>query len=454
MGRLFGTDGVRGVANEAPLTPELAFRLGRVAAAYLAEHDGPTGVRPALLIGRDTRLSGPLLEQALVAGVLSTGVDALVAGVLPTPAIAILTRFLDARGGVVLSASHNPFPDNGIKLFAAGGGKLPDAWEEEIEARLEAGDGAPRPIGAGVGRLVPVPRAEALYLEALRATVPSLDLRGVRLVLDCAHGATFRVGPRLFRSLGAEVTALGVRPSGTNINARVGALHPEGLQARVRRLEGALGLAFDGDGDRLLTVDEAGAVRDGDHLLAIYATALAAEGGLRGGVVVSTVMANLGLERAMAGLGVGLVRTAVGDRYVLEEMLRRQANLGGEQSGHIIFLDHAPTGDGLLSALQLLRILRGRGRPLAELAKVVTKYPQVLVNVPVRAKPALDSLPAVNDVVGRWERKLEGRGRILLRYSGTEPLARVMVEGDDQMTIESVAQEIAAVIQAEIGRAS
>jgi phosphoglucosamine mutase len=453
VGRLFGTDGVRGIANQAPLTPEFALRLGRVTAASLAER-GPSGLPAAILVGRDTRRSGPLLEQALVAGILSTGVDALVAGVLPTPAIAILTRALGSLGGVVLSASHNPFEDNGIKLFGPDGGKLPDAWEDEIEARLATSDGEPRPTGGGVGRLRPVARAESLYLEALRATVPSsLDLGGVRLVLDCAHGATCRVAPRLFRSLGADVTTLGTRPTGENINAGTGALHPERLQAKVRLLDGALGLAFDGDGDRLITVDEQGHLRDGDHLLAIYAEALQAGGRLRAGVVVSTVMANLGLERALAALGVSMVRTAVGDRYVLEEMLRRGANLGGEQSGHVIFLDHAPTGDGLLSSLQLLRILRETGRSLAELAGRLTKFPQVLVNVPVRAKPPLESLPAVSQLVERWERKLEGRARILLRYSGTEPLARVMVEGDDQAAIEGVAQEIATMIRSEIGGA-
>ncbi len=455
MGRLFGTDGVRGVANAEPLTPEFAFRLGRVAAAYLAERRAAGRGRPALLVGRDTRLSGPMLEQALVAGILSAGVDALAAGVLPTPGVATLTRAVGATGGVVLSASHNPFADNGIKLFAADGGKLPDEWEDEIEARLAAPDGLPRPTGAGVGRCRPVPQAERRYLDGLRASVPpGLELRGMRLVVDGAHGATYRVAPRLFRSLGAEVVTLGVRPTGTNINDGVGALHPERVQARVRALPGAIGLAFDGDGDRLMTVDEGGEVRDGDHLLAIYAEALRAAGALRGGVVVSTVMANLGLERALAEAGVKMVRTAVGDRYVLEEMYRRGANLGGEQSGHIIFLDHATTGDGMLSALQLLRILRETGRPLAELAARVRKCPQLLLNVPVRAKPPLETLAGVADALTRWERRLEARGRILLRYSGTEPLARVMVEADDAATTDAAARELAEAIRTEIGRPS
>jgi phosphoglucosamine mutase len=455
VGRLFGTDGVRGVANADPLTPELAYRLGRVAAASLAGQAAPASPRPALLVGRDTRLSGPLLEHALAAGILSTGVDALLAGVLPTPAIAALTRVLGASGGVVLSASHNPFEDNGIKLFARDGGKLPDAWEEEIERRLEDADTAPRPTGAGVGRVRPVSRAEARYLETLRGVFPAeRDLRGVRLCLDCAHGATYRVAPRLFRTLGAEVHTLGVRPTGTNINKRCGALYPERLQSAVRRLGGAIGLAFDGDGDRLITVDETGEIRDGDHLLAILGQALKALDALTGGVVVSTVMANLGLERALAASGIGMVRVPVGDRYVLEEMHRLGANLGGEQSGHLILLDHATTGDGLVSALAVLRVVRETGRTLADLARCVTKCPQVLVNVPVRAKPPLADLPAVGEVVGAWEQRLDGRARILLRYSGTEPLLRIMVEGEDQTTIERISRDIADVVRAEIGGAA
>jgi phosphoglucosamine mutase len=448
--RLFGTDGVRGIANADPLTPELALGLGRAAAAHLAERVGSTPGRAAVLVGRDTRLSGPLLEQAFVAGVLSTGVDALVAGVLPTPAVALLVPHFGASGGVVLSASHNPFEDNGIKLFGPDGGKLPDASEDEIEARLRV-DTGPRPTGAGLGRLRPVPEAERRYVEIVRGTFPAgLDLRGMRLVLDCAHGATYRVAPRLFRQLGAEVVVTGGRPTGNNINRGVGALHPEGLQSRIRG-GGGIGLAFDGDGDRLIVVDETGAPRDGDHVLAVCAKDLVSRGALRGGVVISTVMANLGLERALGEIGVGMIRAPVGDRYVLEEMRRRGANLGGEQSGHVIFLDHAPSGDGLLTALQLLRIVRERGEPLHALAAVVAKCPQVLVNIPVRTKPALAGLPSVEDAVARWEKKLEGRARILLRYSGTEALARVMVEGDDQAAIDGAAHDIAAAIRGAIG---
>ena len=452
MGRLFGTDGVRGVANAPPLTPEFTCRLGRIAAACLTEGRPSTRRRPALLIARDTRVSGPLLEQALVAGVLSVGVDALVAGVLPTPAVAALTPALGAAGGVVLSASHNPFEDNGIKLFSAEGDKLSDAWEDETEARLQSGWEGPRPTGAGLGRLRPVPGAEGRYLDGLRSSLPGgFSLAGRRIVLDCAHGATYRVGPRLFRSLGAEVLTLGTRPNGVNINRGGGALHPEALQARVRATPGAIGLALDGDGDRLIVVDESGAVRDGDHVLAVCARALLARGTLRGGVVVSTVMANLGLERALSALGVGMARVAVGDRYVLEEMRRLGANLGGEQSGHVIFLDHARTGDGLLTALQLLRAVVEGGQPLSALAGRVEKCPQVLVNVRVRAMPPLRELRRVAETLARWEGTLDGRARLVVRYSGTESLARVMVEGDEQTSIEAAAREIAAAIQEEIG---
>ena len=348
MGRLFGTDGVRGVANAAPLTPELTCRLGRIAAARLAERLGSTRRRPALLIARDTRVSGPLLEQALVAGVLSVGVDALVAGVLPTPAVAALTPVLGAAGGAVLSASHNPFEDNGIKLFSAEGDKLPDAWEDEIESRLEAGWDGPRPTGAGLGRLRAVPGAERRYLDGLRASLPPASTW--RAAGSCSTAPTARPTAWARASSGrsgrrSSRSARG-RTERTS-TAGVGALHPEALQARVCATPGTIGLALDGDGDRLIVVDESGTVRDGDHVLAVCARTLLARGALKGGVVVSTVMANLGLERALTALGVGMARTAVGDRYVLEEMRRLGANLGGEQSGHVIFLDHARTGDGL-----------------------------------------------------------------------------------------------------------
>ncbi len=322
MSRLFGTDGIRGVANEAPLTTELAQRLGRELVATLLEHHGASKVR--LVVGRDTRLSGPLLEAALVSGALSAGADVYAVGVVPTPGIAHLTRRLEAHGGVVLSASHNPFEDNGIKIFSAEGAKLPDAWEDEIERRLAGPGGAPTPTGAQIGRLVSYAPAEAEYIAHARHGF-SFDLDGLTIALDCAHGATYRVAPKVFRGLGAKVIVLGARPDGRNINRRSGALHPEALQKKVVASGAHVGLAFDGDGDRLIAVDERGLVRDGDYVLAILGRRLAGQGRLRMGVVVTTVMANLGLDRALTSAGVRVVKTQVGDRYVLEEMLKLDA---------------------------------------------------------------------------------------------------------------------------------
>ena len=448
MSRLFGTDGIRGVANEPPLTPELAFRVGRELAATLrAQHDT---TRARLVIGRDTRASGPLLESALVAGLLSAGADCFSVGVLPTPGIALLTRTLEAHGGIVLSASHNPFEDNGIKLFSSEGTKFLDAWEEAIEARLSGPDAAPRARGADIGRLVPYTRAEKYYVDFLCRCFP-LDLTGMTLAIDCANGATFRVAPRVFRRLGARVVAIGARPSGTNINAGCGALHPGPLAARVRAVGAAVGFAFDGDGDRLISVDGGGEIRDGDYALAIAGRHLAARQRLKGNLVVTTVMANLGLDEALAEAGIRVVKTQVGDRYVYEEMQRSGANLGGEQSGHLLFLDHATAGDGILSALALLAVMRETGEPLAALAGCMRKFPQVLVNVPVREKPALDTLPELAERVTAFEAEMKGGGRILLRYSGTEPLARVMVEGADGARIRAMAEDLAGLIRGRLG---
>ena len=448
MTRLFGTDGIRGVANEPPLTPELAFRVGRQLVATLQAERGVERAR--LVIGRDTRRSGPLLESAMVAGILSAGADCYAVGVLPTPGIALVTRALDADGGIVLSASHNPFQDNGIKLFSAGGTKFPDAWEHEIEARLEGADGAPQARGAGIGRLVAYDRAEAYYVEFLSRCFP-LDLGGLTIALDCAHGATYRVAPRLFRRLGARVVSAACRPDGTNINAGCGALHPEGLARRVRALGATLGFAFDGDGDRLISVDHTGEIRDGDYALAITGRHLAARGRLKANVVVTTVMANLGLDAALSAAGVQVVKTQVGDRYVSEEMQRLGANLGGEQSGHLLFLDHAPSGDGILSALALLSVMGETGEDLASLSTCMRKYPQVLVNVPVRDKPPLESLADLGVRVRAFEGEMNGAGRILIRYSGTEPLARIMIEGADGERIRAMADELAGVVRAGIG---
>ncbi len=438
MTRLFGTDGIRGVANEDPLTPDLAFRVGRQLVATL------------LLDGRDTRLSGPLLESALVAGLLSAGAECYAVGVLPTPAIALLTKKLGAHGGIVLSASHNPFEDNGIKLFSSEGTKLPDAWEDEIEQGLQGDDRAPRARGAEIGRLVTHTRAEADYVDFLCRAFP-LQLRGLTVVLDCAHGATYRVAPRVFRRLGARVLTIGTRPDGRNINAGSGALHPERLQRAVRARGASVGFAFDGDGDRLISVDHTGAIRDGDYALAIAGRHLAARGRLKGNVIVTTVMANLGLDQALHAAGIRVVKTQVGDRYVSEEMQRLGANLGGEQSGHLLFLDHSPAGDGILSALALLGVAAETGETLASLARCLSKFPQVLRNVAVKAKPPIDALTGLAERVATFEREMNGAGRILIRYSGTEPLARVMVEGADGARVSAMADELAGLIRTQIG---
>jgi phosphoglucosamine mutase len=450
VSRLFGTDGIRALANAEPLTTELAFRLGRQLVATLLEHHRVDKLR--LVVGRDTRQSGPMLEGALVSGALSAGADVYAVGVLPTPGIAHVTRRLDAHGGVVISASHNPFEDNGIKIFSSTGSKFPDTWEDEIESRLGQPDVAPKPTGAAVGRLVPHRHASEAEYAAYAVGTVAFDLRGLHIVMDCANGATYRVAPRVFETLGARVTILGAEPDGQNINLDCGALHPEGVQERVRATGADLGLAFDGDGDRLICVDELGEVRDGDYVLAVCARHLAATDRLLGGVLVTTVMANLGLEHSLRQAGIRTVKTQVGDRYVLEEMVRIGANLGGEQSGHLLFLDHASTGDGIVSALQLLAVMRETGQPLSALAACLTKFPQVLVNVPVRRKPPFESIEGLAARRQALEGWLNGAGRILLRYSGTELLARVMVEGQEQAEIEKIAHELAGIIRGAIGQ--
>ena len=447
MSRLFGTDGIRGVANTEPLTPELAFRVGRQLVATLGEH---SSARVRVVIGRDTRISGELLESAMVAGVLSAGADCYAVGVLPTPGIALLTRALEAQGGIVLSASHNPYEDNGIKLFSAQGTKFPDAWEDEIERRLAGEDQAPRAHGKHIGRLHVYDRAEKYYVDYLCRCFP-LDLAGMTIAIDCAHGATHRVAPSVFRRLGARVVSLGAKPDGVNINAGVGALFPETLRTKVKASHAEVGFAFDGDGDRLIAVDHLGEIRDGDYALAIAARHLAGARRLKGNCVVTTVMANLGLDESLAAAGIDIVKTQVGDRYVYEEMQRRGANLGGEQSGHLLFLDYAPAGDGILSALALLSVVRESGEALASLASCMRKFPQVLVNVPVREKPPFDSVAGLGEKVRDFEREMNGSGRVLIRYSGTEPLARVMIEGADGARIKKMADELAGVIRSQIG---
>ncbi|MDK2854864.1 MAG: phosphoglucosamine mutase [Bacillota bacterium] len=444
MGRLFGTDGVRGVAN-ADLTPELAFALGRAGAYVLT--DGRE--RSRLVVGRDTRRSGEMLEAALTAGILSVGGEVLSVGVLPTPAIAYLTRALGADAGVVISASHNPVEDNGIKFFSAEGYKLPDATEDRIEALLGEAN-LPRPTGAGVGIRRSVADAGEMYLKHLRETLGA-DLSGLKIVVDVAHGAAYQVAPELLRCLGAELTVLNDAPTGVNINVNCGSTHPEGLQKAVRELKADVGLAFDGDADRLIAVDERGEVVDGDQIMAVLALAQKEKGRLKGEGLVATSMSNMGLELVLKKHGLLLVRTQVGDRYVLEELLNRGWNLGGEQSGHIINLNYNTTGDGLSTALQLLAVLVEKKVPLSDLAAIMPRLPQLMVNVPVRQKEGWKENTKIAAAVAGAEKALKGRGRVVVRPSGTEPLMRVMVEGEDAGLLRQIAEEIAAVIAAELG---
>jgi phosphoglucosamine mutase len=393
-----------------------------------------------------------MLEAALSAGICSAGVDVIQVGILPTPAMAYLTRAWGALGGVVLSASHNPFDDNGIKFFAADGFKLPDAQEDQIERMVRAGRTRPSPTGRAIGRIRMAPDGAEHYLAFLRGTLGGeMSLAGLRIVLDCANGAAAPVAPVLFEQLGAEVVAFAANPDGTNINEQCGALFPQQAQALLQRSGGHIGLCFDGDADRLIAIDESGAVRDGDFVMAICTQDLLRCGAMSVPCIVGTIMSNYGLEEMLHHRGVALIRAPVGDKYVLEEMRRSGAVLGGEQSGHIVFLSHATTGDGLLTALQLLRVMQTSGQPLSRLASVLTKYPQVLLNVRVRERVDPLTVPEVQEAHDQVCVRLAGTGRLLIRLSGTEPVARVMVEGRDLQTIQAAAAHIAQVIERTIG---
>ena len=446
--KLFGTDGVRGTANVDPMTAEMALKLGQaIATVFGREH-----ATQRILIGKDTRLSGYMFEDALAAGICSMGGNVIQVGPMPTPAMAFLTRDMRCQAGVMISASHNPYQDNGIKFFAHDGFKLPDALEEEIERLIFSGelDGR-RAAPDEIGRAQRIDDAEGRYVVFLKNTFPrDLSLDGLRVVLDCANGAAYKVGPTVLRELGAEVFAIGVEPNGRNINEDCGSLHPEKLVAKVREHRADVGIAVDGDADRVMLVSEQGEVVDGDAVLALCARDLAARGELSGGAVVATVMSNLGLERALHELGIDLRRTQVGDRYVVEEMRRTGANLGGEQSGHTIFLDHNTTGDGLLTGLQILAIVQRAGRPLSELASGIERFPQVLVNVRVAEKRPIDELPRFVERVALVEKELDGKGRVLIRYSGTEPKARVMVEGEDEGRVRGYAESLAEDLRKEL----
>jgi len=449
MKKLFGTDGVRGVANVYPMTAEMAMQIGR-AAAYIFKNGKK---RHRIVIGKDTRLSGYMLESALVAGICSMGVDVLLVGPLPTPGIANITSSMRADAGVVISASHNPFEDNGIKFFSRDGFKLPDEVEllmEELifSKRIDS----LRPTAREVGKAYRIDDAVGRYVVFLKSTFPKdLDLSGLKIVLDCANGAAYRVAPAVLEELGAEVISIGVRPNGTNINAECGSLHPEVMSAAVKLHGADLGIALDGDADRVIFVDEYGTVVDGDRIMAICATEMLKQGTLKHDTLVATVMSNMGLDIAMARAGGKVVKTAVGDRYVVEEMLKGGYNLGGEQSGHMIFLDHNTTGDGVLSALQVLAIMQRRAKRLSELALVMQPLPQVLVNVRLAEKSDIMLVPEIANLIREVEEKLKGEGRVLIRYSGTEPLLRIMLEGSDEDEIRNWANEIAAAVSGALG---
>jgi phosphoglucosamine mutase len=449
MKKLFGTDGVRGVANVYPMTTEMAMQIGR-AAAYIFK-DGQR--RHRIVIGKDTRLSGYMLENALSAGINSMGVDVLLVGPLPTPGIANITSSMRADAGVVISASHNPFQDNGIKFFSRDGFKLPDEMELRIEELIFSKKiDSLRPTATEVGKAYRIDDAIGRYVVFLKSTFPKeLDLTGLKIVLDCANGAAYKVAPAVFEELGADVVTVGVKPNGTNINAGCGSLHPEVISKAVREHKADLGIALDGDADRVIFVDEHGNEVDGDRIMAICAIDLMKKKKLRKNTVVATVMSNMGLDIAIKKAGGKVIKTAVGDRYVVEEMRRCGYNLGGEQSGHMIFLDHNTTGDGTLTALQVLAVMGRMGRSLSELAQVMTPLPQVLMNVRVAEKLDIMTIPEIAALVRDIEEKVQDEGRILIRYSGTEPLLRIMIEGVDNDQITGWAREIAGNVERCIG---
>ncbi|WP_088105802.1 phosphoglucosamine mutase [Halalkalibacter urbisdiaboli] len=445
MGKYFGTDGVRGVAN-TELTPELAFKLGRMGGYVLTKQTD----KPRIVIGRDTRISGEMLESALVAGLLSIGAEVMRLGIISTPGVAFLTKALSADAGVMISASHNPVPDNGIKFFGPDGFKLLDEQEKEIEELLDNEDQLPRPTGGALGQVNDYFEGGQKYLQFLKQTVQE-DFSGIHVVLDCAHGAASSLAPHLFADLEADISTMGTSPNGLNINEGCGSTHPEELAKLVLDKGADVGLAFDGDADRLIAVDEKGQIVDGDHIMFICAKYMKEQGWLKHGTVVSTVMSNLGFYKALEEHQIDTKQTAVGDRYVMEEMRKGGFNLGGEQSGHIIFLDHITTGDGMLSALQLVNIMKATNMPLSELAAQMETFPQKLVNIRVTDKYAVEQNAVVRQSIEKVEAEMNGEGRVLVRPSGTEPLVRVMVEAKTVDLCEKYVNDIAEVVKTEMG---
>ncbi|OGP71204.1 MAG: phosphoglucosamine mutase [Deltaproteobacteria bacterium RBG_16_50_11] len=447
--QLFGTDGIRGIANIEPMTGEMAMQLGRAIAHIFKEIKG----RHRIVVGKDTRLSGYMLETALASGICSMGGDVMLVGPLPTPGIAFITTSMRANAGVVISASHNPYYDNGIKIFSRDGFKLPDEMEHRIEELIFSNHlQSLRPTAREVGKAYRIDDAIGRYVVFLKNTFPNdLTLEGLRIALDCANGATYRVAPAVLEELGAEVIPIGVEPNGENINANCGSLHPE-VVARLVLDKGAdIGIALDGDGDRIVFVDREGNQVDGDHILAVCGLQMLTEEKLKKRTVVTTVMSNMGLDRTIQNAGGAVVRTQVGDRYVVEEMVRGDYNLGGEQSGHTIFLDYNTTGDGILTALQVLAIMKRREKPLDELARVMEPLPQVLYNVRVKEKKDLTEFPEIEKKIRAIENSLGSSGRIFVRYSGTEPLLRIMVEGEDETKLHRFAQDVVELVKKHMG---
>lgn len=453
--RLFGTDGVRGIANVEPVTAETALKLGRAAAhVFKTRLPSPRGHdRHKIVVGKDTRLSGYMLENAITAGILSMGVDVLLIGPLPTPGVAYITRSLRADAGIVLTASHNPYEDNGIKFFFHDGYKLDDAIEKEIEDLVFSGAiETIRPTAEEIGKALRIDDALGRYIEYAKAAFPKgMTLEGLRVVVDAGHGATYKSTPCVLRELGARVTTLNNQPDGTNINKNCGSLYPEAMCSAVKELKADIGIAHDGDGDRVQLCDEKGNLVDGDDVLAITGLDWLQRGALKKNTMVATVMSNLGLDHLIRQHGGQVIRTTVGDRYVLEAMLKDDLNVGGEQSGHMIFRDFATTGDGVVAALQVLRIMMDTDKPLSELRKTFVKFPQVAINMKVHEKPPLETMPDVLAAVKDAEQTLGDSGRVLLRYSGTEPKIRLLIEGRDAKQIKGLADGIAAKIKTKIG---
>lgn len=445
MRKLFGTDGIRGVANVHPMTTEMAMQVGR-GTAYIFKNKEK---RHRIVIGKDTRLSGYMLENALAAGICSMGVDVLLVGPLPTPGIAFITASMRADAGIVISASHNPFQDNGIKIFSGDGFKLPDPEEEKIEELISNDQiKSLRPTATEVGKAFRVDDAVGRYIVHLKNSFPKThSLDGLKIVLDCANGASYRVAPAVFEELGAEVIPFGVEPNGENINFQCGSLHPQVVSRAVKEQGADLGISLDGDGDRVIFSDEKGNVVDGDRIMALCAADMRQTKQLKKNTLVATVMSNIGLDLAMRERGIKVVRTQVGDRYVVEEMARGGYNLGGEQSGHLIFLDYSTTGDGILSALQVLAVMKREGKRLSELAKIVTPFPQILRNVAVAYKKDPHRIPEIAKLTRKIQEKLGERGRVLVRPSGTENLIRVMVEGENEKEIAAYVDELAGCIR-------